>query len=38
MAGFLPRGWLRLSDTTCACPHCAEVVRAGKLPGLRAAP
>lgn len=23
-AGFLPRGWLRLSETTCICEHCAE--------------
>jgi hypothetical protein len=23
-AGFLPRGWRRLSETTCLCEHCAE--------------
>ena len=23
-AGILPGGWLRLSDTTCICEHCAE--------------
>jgi hypothetical protein len=23
-AGFLPRGWIRLSPTTCICAHCAE--------------
>jgi hypothetical protein len=31
-AGELPRGWERLPHDGCMCDHCAEMVRAGKIP------
>jgi hypothetical protein len=30
-AGELPPGWERFDDERCACAHCAELIRAGKL-------
>jgi hypothetical protein len=34
-AGHLPEGWEPLGEDGCMCEHCAEFVRAGKLPSAR---
>jgi hypothetical protein len=31
-AGELPEGWERRAESGCMCAHCAELMRAGKLP------
>jgi hypothetical protein len=31
-AGDLPTGWEPYAESGCMCPHCAELMRAGKLP------